>query len=170
MAYSLADIGIGWQGLTEVSDTKRHAYGTIVKGVDPLLGFGEFIYLKGVANTAAGLVVNYTARTGVTALTLTSGVVQGGGPVAVAMAATIDSTYGWYQIAGDAVVLKTAVAITHATIKVYLSATLGRVMPTSVAGRQIVGARFSFSTTVASGTSTCIATLNRPSQKTGDLL
>jgi hypothetical protein len=165
MAYSLAHPQAGFQGLTEVSDTKRHAYGTIVQGFDPTYGFGEFIYLKGISGTAAGLLVNYTARSGVTALTLTSGVVQGGGPVAVAMGAILDNQYGWYQIAGDAVVLKTAVAITHATIKVYLSATLGRVMPTSVSGRQVLGARFSFTTTVASGTSTCIVTLQRPMQQ-----
>jgi len=51
------------------------------------------------------------------------------------------------------------------TTKVYLSATAGRVMQTSVAGRQVIGARWASTTTVTSTTSTAVATLNRPVQQ-----
>jgi hypothetical protein len=87
------------------------------------------------------------------------------------MAATTALLYGWFQIGGRAVVLKTATKIDPAsTFKVYLSATAGRVMPTSVAGRQILGARFPATATVTTTTSTCVVTLNRPTQKTGTLV
>lgn len=55
----------------------------------------EFIYLKGVASTVATDFVTYdelgvTARLGLSA----------SGPLAVAMAATVANTWGWYQIGG----------------------------------------------------------------------
>lgn len=170
MAFTITTQLLGAQPIAETSTTRRHPLGTIVEGTDPTLGAGEFIYLLGLAGTVAGLGVTYTARTGVTALGTTSGVVEGGAPFAVAMSANVANQYGWYQIGGDTTVLKTAVAITPATVKVYLSATAGRLMPTSVAGRQILGARWGHVTTVTSTTSTAIITLNRPSLKTGTLV
>lgn len=171
MAWIISSVGpVGSQPIATTDTVQRHPLGTIVKAVDPTYGEGEFIYLLGVVGTLAGMCVTYTARTGVTALSTTSGVVEGGAPVAIAMSANVASQYGWYQIDGDATVLKTAVAITPATVKVYLSATAGRFMPTSVAGRQILGARWGHITTVTSTTSTAIVTLNRPSIKTGTLV
>lgn len=170
MTWRITENTVGMQRIADTSTTKNHPLGTIVRAADPTFGEGEFIYLLGVVGTLAGLSVTYTARTGVTALSTTSGVVEGGAPMAVAMSANVASQYGWYQIGGDATVLKTAVAITPATVKVYLSATAGRLMPTSVAGRQILGARWGHVTTVTSTTSTAIVTLNRPSVKTGTLV
>lgn len=172
MVWRISDPEIGIQRITDTSTTQLHSIGKIVNAKDPTYGSGEFIYLLGVANTVAGLVVVYDAVTGKTGLASTSGVVDGGGPLAVAMSANVASQWGWYQIGGNAVVLKTATKLDPATptVKVYLSATAGRVMPTSVAGRQIIGARFSTLATVTTTTSTCIVTLNRPSQKTGTLV
>lgn len=155
---------VGFQPIATTSTTKNHTFGTIVHAADPTLGEGEFIYLLGVANTVVGSIVTYITSTGVTALTSTSGVTNGEAPVAVAMSANVASGYGWYQIAGDATIKKTAVKVDPAgTTKVYLSATSGRVMQTSVAGRAVLGARWITATTVTSTTSTAIATLNRPS-------
>lgn len=170
MAWIPIEARLGVQPIATTQTTQAHDLGTIISARDPTYGHGEFIYLLGLAGTLAGLTVTYSSRTGVTALGTTSGVVEGGAPVAVAMSANVASQYGWYQIEGDAVVLKTAVAITPATVKVYLSATAGRLMPTSVAGRQVVGARWAHTTTVTSTTSTAIVTLNRPSLKTGTLV
>lgn len=170
MAYVIATPSLGFPLITDHSTTQKVAIGAIVRAVDPTYGSGEFIYLKGVANTLAGLTVYYDSVTGKTALTSTSGVVEGGAQVAVAMSACVASEYGWYQISGNAVVLKTATKIDPATtFKVYLSATAGRLMPTSVAGRQILGARWSTLATVTTTTSTAIITLNRPHLKTGTL-
>ena len=160
----------GIQAIATTSTTQQHKVGKVIRAADPTYGGGEFIYLLGVVGTVAGLAVVYDGTTGHTALTSTSGVVDGGSPLAVAMSANVASQWGWYQIGGNSVVLKTATQITPATPKVYLSATAGRVMPTSVAGRQILGARFSTVATVTTTTSTVVVTLNRPSQKTGTLV
>lgn len=172
MAYVIATPNLGFTLIGTIDLTAKVPIGTIVRAVDPTYGSGEFIYLKGLVGTVAGLVVGYDNVTGITYLGTTSGVVDGGSPLAVATAATVASTWGWYQISGNAVVLKTATKLDPATptVKVYLSATAGRVMPTSVAGRQIIGARFSTAATVTTTTSTCIVTLNRPTQKTGTLV
>jgi hypothetical protein len=56
----------------------------------------EYIYLKGIGSTAIGSWVTYSLDDGTTALLAANAK----GLVAVAMAATIASTWGWYQIAG----------------------------------------------------------------------
>lgn len=168
MAYSLADNSAGLQQLTEASDTQRHPFGTIARGWDPVYGFGEFTYLKGASSNFAGAIGTYITNTGAFSLSTTSGVLAGGAPVAVSLSAATASQFGWFQIAGDAILYKTAVAVEpHLGTKVYLSGTAGRVMPTSVAGRQVLGARFANAATIASGTSTIIVTINRPSLKSG---
>jgi len=170
MTWRISSPTIGYQRITDTSTTQSHPIGTIVRASDPTFGEGEFIYLLGVVGTLAGLSVYYDSVTGKTALTSTSGVVEGGGPFAVAMSANVASQWGWYQISGNATVLKTATKIDPASnFKVYLSATAGRLMPTSVAGRQVVGARWSTLATVTTTTSTAIVTLNRPAIKTGTL-
>lgn len=57
----------------------------------------EYIYLQGVASCAAGSWVTYD-EAGVTTLLAANAI----GPVAVAMAATVASTYGWFKIFGTA--------------------------------------------------------------------
>jgi len=136
--------------------------GTIAKAFHPTFGEGEFIYLLGVANTLAGLLVTYNATTFQTALSPNTA--NEDNPVAVAMSANVAAQYGWYQIAGLATILKTAVKVTPQG-KIYQSATAGRVMQTSVAGKQILGARGANLTTVTSTTSTVVVLINRPSQQ-----
>jgi hypothetical protein len=138
--------------------------GDIERAVDPTYGGAEVIYLQGCVGTAAGLGVTYNAQTGATTLLSTSGTTERGAPVAFATGATnLTTLYGWYVIDGAAVILKTAVKVDPAsTLNVHISATAGRIMQTSVAGRQIVGARFATAVTVTSTTSTAVVTLNRP--------
>lgn len=168
MAYVFQGPNLGMPAIGSINTTANWKLGDIQRAVDPTLGAGEFIFLKGVVGTLAGLAVTYVASTGVTALGTTSGVVTGGAPIAVATAATVASTWGWYQITGSTTVLKTAVKVDPAVApKVYLSATAGRVMQTSVTGRQIQGARWDTTTTVTSTTSTAVVTLNRPTQREG---
>jgi hypothetical protein len=54
-------------------------------------GGKEYVYLQGIGSTVAGAWVTYD-EAGLTALLAANAV----GPVAVAMAATVASTYGWY--------------------------------------------------------------------------
>ena len=59
---------------------------------------GEFMYMKGAATTAAGTWALLNYDDGTTTL-LVDGAI---GPVGIATAATIASTYGWYQVQGKA--------------------------------------------------------------------
>jgi hypothetical protein len=168
MTWIVTEPNIVAQAITATDTVQNHPLGRIVNAKDSTYGAGEFIYLKGCASNFAGALVTYVASTGVTALSTTSGVLTGGAPVAVSMSAATGSQYGWFQIAGDAVMYKTAVKFDPASGNhVYLSGTAGRIMQTSAVGRQVIGARFAATATVTSTTSTAIVTLNRPSQKSG---
>ena len=168
MTYAHGGDRVGMSPLNAADDTQMHPIGTIVTGRSTTYGEGEFIYLKGVTSNFAGALVTYIGSTGTTALSTTSGVATGGAPMAVSMSTATGSQWGWFQISGDALMYKTAVKFDPASgNRIYLSATAGRVMQTSVAGRQIIGARFAATATVTSTTSTVVVTLNRPAQKTG---
>jgi hypothetical protein len=158
MAYAIHGLA-GAQGIDVNSTTQQHPLGTIVQATDPTYGSGEFIYLLGVASTVVGSLVKYNATSYLTAL-VTNTAVQVA-PVAVAMAATVASQYGWYQISGNAVVKKTAVTVTP-QVPLYLSATAGRVKVVASAGLQVVGARSANLATVTSTTSTVVVAINRP--------
>lgn len=151
---------LGVQPIGLNSTTQNHPLGTIIRAYDPTFGQGEFIYLLGVAATVVGLIVTYDATTWQT--TLSPNTANNVNPVAVAMAANVAAQYGWYQISGLSVMKKTAVQVLPAA-KVYQSATAGRVMPTSAAGKQLLGSRAANLTTVTSTTSTVVVLINRAS-------
>lgn len=91
-------------------------------------GINEYIFLKGVANTVAGMWVTFD-EVGVTALLAADAF----GPVAVALAAVNATTLGgWYQIYG----LADARALVSCADgnPVYATATAGVVDDTAVAG------------------------------------
>lgn len=106
MAYSITTPKIGAQAIADTSTVKNHPLGTIVRAVDPTYGEGEFIYLVGVANTAIGHVVNYDVGSGYVTALDTSATAGPSRPLAIAMSANPAGSYGWYQIAGRAVVKK----------------------------------------------------------------
>lgn len=107
--------------------------GDIVRAVDPDYGAGEFIYLAGVADTAVGSVVVYNADNFSTKLAEADDI----GPVAVAMAASVANTNGWYQIQGKGVA---SVATGFAdNANCYLTSTAGTIDDTVVAGDYIFG-------------------------------
>jgi len=99
MAYIISDGIIGAQPIATTSTVQNHPFGQIVRAIDPTLGAGEFIYLKGVANTVVGSWVTYRSDDWTTALVVPDVI----GPVAVAMSINDATTdYGWYQIQGKA--------------------------------------------------------------------
>ena len=102
MAYHPTTLA-GCQAIADTSTTKQHPLGTIVRAVDPTYGEGEFIYLQGIDSTVIGSVVNYDAVY-VTELNTTG--LATPSPLAVAMSANVANQYGWYQISGQAVVVK----------------------------------------------------------------
>lgn len=160
MAYTIYTQA-GCQPIEDTATTQKHPLGTIVRGNDPTYGEGEFIYLLGVASTIVGSLVIYSATTYQTTLTVGATHKNTGNPLAVAMSANVAAAYGWYQVYGNAVIKKTAVAVTP-NVAVMLSATAGRIKVLTSAGFMIAGARSANLTTVTSTTSTVIVTINRP--------
>lgn len=160
MAYQIVDAVIGAQPIADTSTTQNHPLGKVIRANDPTLGEGEFIYLLGVVSTIVGAVAIYSATTWQTTLTVGATHKNSGAPVGVAMSANVASQYGWYQIGGNAVMKKTAVAVTP-TVPVMLSATAGRIKVLTSAGFMIVGARSANLATVTSTTSTVTVTINR---------
>ena len=146
-------------GSSAVIPTPPNVLGKIVRADDPTYGEGEFILLVGVASTVVGSLVSYNATTYQTVLVPNTA--NQDVPVAVAMSANLAGTFGWYQIAGNAVIKKTAVAVSP-QVTLFLSATAGRVKVIASAGLQVVAARSANLTTVAAGTSTVTVTINRP--------
>lgn len=155
MAYTITSHIIGPQPI-EVTDTvQNHPIGTVVTASDPVYGAGEFIYLKGVASTAARDLVIYDTY----ANTTKRAVAGDRGPAAVAMSANVANQFGWYQIGGAAVV-KTATVANNGNV--YVTATAGQVDDAVVAGDKVDSARFK----TADGTPSAgfaIVALARPS-------
>lgn len=154
----------GVAGLPSV--TYEPQLGEIRKGYDFTLGAGEFIYLKIPASStfSVGNIVQYTAGYAAALLPILATSKNTLAPLAICMVAVASSTsvqYGWFQIQGQATILKTAVTVSpNSTI--FASATTGRLKVLTSAGGQILGARTANAATVTSTTSTVAVFLNRP--------
>lgn len=110
------DLGVTNPGTVDA--TQRVPLGTIRRFVDPSYGEGEFIYLQGVASTAAGDAVTYDAAF------QTARAASGASdacPWAFATGATIANTFGWYQIGGLVAANKTKTVSMAAGITVGVS-------------------------------------------------
>lgn len=133
MAYFLADTRVGAQPLTDTDTVQNHQLGAIARGKDPVYGYGEFIYLKGVASTAVGDAVIYNNNAGTT----TRVVAGSKGVLAWAMSANTASRFGWYQISG--VVVATVATAFAAAADLYATATAGTLDDAVVSGDLIAG-------------------------------
>lgn len=157
MAYIIRDPQAGWQGIADISTTKNHPLGTIVRAFDPTYGEGEFIYLLGVASTQTGSAVTYTAA-GVTALApIGTNLPQ---PVAFAMGANVASSYGWYQISGIAVAHKLATICIVAGAAIGVQ-TIGRITKTDSL-KEISGALCAATGSAKTGVTSVLLVINRP--------
>jgi hypothetical protein len=157
MAFRLTDQIIGSQAVTDHSTVLNHPLGTIARGADATLGGAEFIYLKGVASTIVGSIVNYDDAFQ-TALD-TAAVTGPSRPLAVAMSANVASEYGWYQISGLAVAAK------EATVSFADGAGLGATAGLAVAvatGTVLQGAVVRTVASAKSGVTTVAIAINRP--------
>lgn len=120
-------------GSTSIVDTTlKHPLGTRAIDVDG----NEYIYLQGVASTAAGSWVVFD-EAHLTTLTVANAL----GRVGVAMAAIVASSYGWYQIYGKNTIALTVGDVTD-NAKVWVTATAGTVDDTDVATDLVAGAIF----------------------------
>jgi hypothetical protein len=133
------------------------------------LGSGTFIFLPGVTGTVAGDVVTYsTGGDASIANDYNNGAVTArwtgtgntGFPVAVATAATnIQSTWGWYQIQGSAIVNITGTV--SAGQSAYYGQTATILTASAAGGKQILGMR-SNSASGVPDTGKAIFTLSNP--------
>lgn len=128
---------IGIPQIDEVGTTLSTAValGEIVKAKSETYNSGEFIYLKGAADVAEGSWVTYNLDDGSVTLLAANAI----GPVAVAMAATVADTYGFYQIQGKAVGKCLASFADNANV--YCTSTAGSVDDSAVAGDLVFNAK-----------------------------
>ena len=148
------------QSVASLASTAAVPVGTMVRAKDPLLGEGEFIYLKATASMVVGsLVTWYTQAAGSVVSAMVPNTTSNALPVAVAQVAGVTTTFGWYQIAGTCLVKKSA-SVVAKNAKVYISTTTGRVRALSSTGRSIIGMRSASS--VSATVSTVLCTFNRP--------
>lgn len=131
MAYISNGKQVGLGALTTVyTDTTKFALGEIVTDQ---LG-KQYIFLTGVASTVAGSWVTFDEAY-LTTLLAANAV----GPVGVAMAATVASTYGFYQIYGHCAT-SASDTVAAGDVALYIDGTAGRVDDAVVAGDLVVGA------------------------------
>jgi hypothetical protein len=138
MTYRISTPSLGYPSVGDVISTSdiyllSPELGTIVTAVDPTYGPGEFIFLKGVASTVVGSVVLYSADDYSTTLA----VADDKGTLAVAMAATVANTKGWYQISGKGVAKVLTGFADNGDC--YLTGTAGSIDDAVVSGDYITG-------------------------------
>lgn len=163
-APGTVDAGISRGGVTYPSVP----IGTVAKFRDvgtTQLGVGEFIFLPGVASTAAGDWVSYILSDGATggasggaATTRWAGTASSGIPLAIATAATVASTWGWYQIGGAAICKISGTIAAGNGAAWQATAT---VQAAAVTGKNVVGVQAGSANAVPSA-GLAIYTLNRP--------
>lgn len=130
---------VGCQDIATSSTVQAHPLGTTTKGRDMgtlNYGEGQFVYLQGVASTAAGDSVLYDAKAGTT----TRAVAASRGPIAVAQSANVASQFGWYQVLGNAAVNTTAAGTGAANALLAVTSTAGQTTVSGGAGVKIDGA------------------------------
>jgi hypothetical protein len=163
MAYFPTESRIGVLGFANVDTTTAVPFGTIIRGQDSASGKGggEFVYLPGATGVAVGSLVTYNPGS-VTGTGLAVSTANLGKPAAVAMAAVnTASKFGWFQVRGVAAVLKAAVKVNPA-VKLYLSATSGRLTSVAASGKQLLAAIAANAATVVSATSTVNVLITNP--------
>ncbi len=148
-AWKCATNDLGFTVPGTVDATAMVKVGTIRRFTDATYGAGEFIYLLGVASTVAGDAVSYNVNTFAT----TRAAAGAGIPwhIAFATAATVASTYGWYQISGVAIANKTKTVSFAAGIAVGISTTA--LISASSSLKELLGAWVAI---VASATTTTL--------------
>lgn len=145
----------------------------VLRGYDPALGGGEFVFAQAGGTIAAGTVCQFTQSlsSGIIIDTAAAwaGTANSGDVLGVAVAALTIGQWGWFQISGHAIA--TCQGAPVAGNPVYWQAA-GVVSPTAVAGKQMEGAKFSTapgvtlgsgSTAVTLSATQAVLLLNRPS-------
>ncbi len=161
MAYVFVESRISpKQSVASTASTAAVPVTTIARAKDPVLGEGEFIYLRTTASVTVGSLVTWYVRTlGTVVTAMNPNTANNGNSVAVAVVAGVSTTYAWFQISGSAPVKKTASLITL-NARCYIGATTGRIRALSSTTKTILGMRTAGST--SAGVSSVQCSFNRP--------
>jgi hypothetical protein len=151
------DAGFTTSGGT-VIPTPPNQLGAVVRGDDPTYGGGEFIFLKGVAGTVVGSVVEYDGTTYAT--TLCPATANLARPIAFAMSANATTaTYGWYQIGGTVVAVKGTASIQP---KVAVAVTTAGKIGNTATGKEIESCRSANAATLTTAITSITLIIDRP--------
>jgi hypothetical protein len=150
---------IGAQPIGATESAARHTIGMRTRAHDHTYGDAEFVYLLGVADTAAGDLVSYDPKSGVTERALRGK----RGPLAVAVSACTAGLYGWYAVEGSVPLATELSVVSLGTV--YLSDTAGEVRGIPTDGQRIDG--LAVRALPSGGFAT--AALQQPSANGGDL-
>lgn len=145
--YNIDTLGpgplVGLGGTQPTSRGFTNYPGTVMRGYDPFLGAGEFVFAKSSGTINYGTVCQWgtSVTAGRTDITMTAwaGTVNTGLPLAVAMQSLTVGQWGWYQVGGVAV---TTVSGAPAVGNPAYWQASGVVSPTPVASKQAVNALF----------------------------
>ena len=157
MAFTAIEPRVIEQAIATNSTTQAHPLGTIIRAVDSTYGVGEFIYLQGIGSTVVGSVVEYTT-TFVSALSTVA--LTTPHPLAVAMSACVAAEFGWYQISGESIMVKTATVSFAANAAVGTGAGLAIAI---VTGLVVNGACVAVVSSAKAGVVSVRVMINRPS-------
>lgn len=127
--------------------TQRHPLGFVVDAFSPSWGYGRFLYIKSADTIIKGSLVMWDGSHEGALLPNTA---NQGFPFGVAIAPMASGTYGWIQIAGQAV-YKTGSTVAADTA---IGITAAGVCGTLAAGKQLLGTR---NVVAATGTITVTA-------------
>jgi hypothetical protein len=171
-AVDLSQVDAAGPGaLNQVAGTgsgRANFYNEELRGYDPALGGGTFIYAKYSGTIAAGVVVELTPSLSsgivINSATAWAGTANTGRPLAVSLSAGVAGQWGWFQVQGSAIV--TVSGAPAAGNPVYWQAA-GVPSPTGVASKQMVNAQFQTAVSQTVGGAALSATqavvyLNRP--------
>lgn len=125
----------GNQQINMASEWMQHPLGTELQAWDSILGEGTFVYGQGFVGCVAGSLVAYNPATNVMKAAAAGDL----GPVAVAMAPTSGTQFGWFQRTGQAVVQIAGSVAANAPAYI---ATAGKAGSTVVAGSRMQNAKF----------------------------
>lgn len=115
-----------------IHSVKKYRLGTRLKDASG----GEWVYGVGVASTVAGDFVVFDKAWQSARLTTSSA----GGPIGVAGAALVASTYGWYQVFGVSSAVTNVATASSIGLGLSASSTAGRATSTAAAGKTLFGA------------------------------
>lgn len=136
-----AALGIPDLNPSVLETTEKIQYGTIVRGFDETQGYGEFIYMPGVASCAEGDVCVLDLTPGAEAVVRATSTTHAnsGHMLGVAMAAIVAGKAGWFQISGVAVA--NVLASFAANQRIWLTTTAGSLDDAAVNGSQVLPGR-----------------------------